>query len=102
MKVTNNMEYTIELCVIYNDGGVDFTDYDVEEIIGEYDTSNKEEVIEKFNNLVHTIENKDSVLLNKLNDSPWHKVNEIKSIEVYIYEATDEDVNQIIIKKIKI
>ena len=68
------MEYTIELCVNYNDYGVDFTDYDVEEIIGEYDTSNKEEVIEKFNNLVHTIENKDSILLNKLNDSPWHKV----------------------------
>lgn len=79
------MEYTIELCVNYNDCGVDFTDYDVEEIIGEYDTSNKEEVIERFNNLVHTIENKDSILLNKLNDSPWHKVNEIKSIEVYIY-----------------
>ena len=101
------MEYTIELCVNYNDYGVDFTDYDVEEIIGEYDTSNKEEVIEKFNNLVHTIENKDSTLLNKLNDSPWHEVNEIESIEVYIYEATDEDVDQIdvdqiITKEIKI
>ena len=96
------MEYTIELFVNYNDGSVDFTDYDVKEIIGEYDTSNKEKVIEKFNNLVHTIENKDSVLLNKLNDFPWHKVNEIKSIEVYIYEETDEDLNQILTKEIKI
>ena len=76
-------------------------DNDVKEIIGEYDTSNKEEVIEKFNNLVHTIENKDSILLNKLNDSPWHKVNEIESIEVDIYEATDEDVNIIITKEIE-
>ena len=96
------IEYTIELRVNYNDGGVDFTDYDVEEIIGEYDTSNKDEVIKKFNNLVHTIENKDSILLNKLNDSPWHKVNEIESIDVYIYETTDEDVNQIITKEIEI
>jgi hypothetical protein len=101
------MEYTIELCVNYNDCGVNFTDDDVKEIIGEYDTSNKEEVIQKFNNLVHTIENKDSTLLNKLNDSPWHEVNEIESIEVYIYEATDEDVDQIdvdqiITKEIKI
>lgn len=90
------MEYTIELCVNYNDCIVEFTDDDVKEIIGEYDTSNKEEVIEKFNNLVHTIENKDSILLNKLNDSPWHKVNEIESIEVYIWEEMDEDVNGII------
>ena len=96
------MEYTIELCVHYNDCIVDFTDDDVKEIIGEYDTSNKEEVIEKFNNLVHTIENKDSTLLNKLNDSPWHEVNEIESIKVYIYEAMDEDVNRIITKEIEI
>lgn len=101
------MEYTIELCVNYNDCGVIFIDDDVKEIIGEYDTSNKEEVIEKFNNLVHTIENKDSTLLNKLNDSPWHEVNEIESIKVYIYEVTDEDVDQIdvdqiITKEIKI
>ena len=96
------MEYTIELSVNYDDFSVDFTDYDVEEIIGEYNTQNKNEVIEKFNNLVHTIENKDDVLLNKLNDAPWHKVNEIDSIEVYLYEATEEDVNIIITKEIKI
>lgn len=99
------MEYRIGLSVNYYDGcSFYFDTYDVEEIIGEYNTQNKNEVIEKFNNLVHTIENKDDVLLNELNDAPWHKVNEIDSIEVYLYEETDEDedVKEIIIKEIKI
>lgn len=96
------MEYTIHLSVNYDDTTVDFDDYDVVEIIGDYDTENKDEVIKKFNNLVHSIENKDGTLLDKLNDSPWREVYEIDSIEIFLYEETDEERHIIIEKFIEI
>ena len=67
------MEYTIELCVNYNDCGVDFTDYDVEEIIGEYDTSNKEEV-ERFYNELFILFRK-TAEFHDINPKEWKGIN---------------------------